>query len=225
MLASQKFTFEAWVKWVFDRPVTKPEWWWDDYESEWWDWMEKCPSQVVDFMTRLFEQPKQHLWEYSDEQLAQGLWFIASGACSDHMRALKAQSVPLEARCRCVRSFYNLFAELFAARCQPCLSHSTSNPLNGVCFMWWEFVWEPSLGYELALHKECLAVMREILMTIPNEACMESALHGLGHWRLDGPNEVTEIVDEIIGGFLRTHPDISPELRDYAECARRGSVL
>ncbi len=221
MLVSQEFTFEGWVKWVFDRPVTEPAWWWDEEseESEWWEWINKCPDQVVEFMTRLFEQPEQHLWEYSDEQLAQGLWFIASGDCSNHMHALKAQSVPLEARCRCVRSFYNLFAKLFAVRCEPCLSHSASNRINMTCFMWWDLL--PLGRCDLAVDKECLSVMREILMTIPNEACMESALHGLGHWHLYYPDEVEGIIDE----FLNTHPNISPELRDYAEWAREGRVL
>lgn len=224
MSAPFVFTFEEWVKWVFDHPVTKPEWYWSD-ESEWWVWLDEHPEQVVDFMTLLFGNPRSYLRKYSDAQLNQGLWLLADPSCSNHMFALLKESVSWEARRQCLRSFYTLFANLFAIRCPSYLLHLAAHkteppsPLNLICYMWWDLV--PLHGVHKAIDQECMAVIRKILLTISNEACIESALHGLGHWHVYCPDEVEQIIEE----FLCTQPNISPELFAYAQEAQKGCVL
>jgi hypothetical protein len=89
--------------------------------------------------------------------------------------------------------------------------------------MWWDLfpTWgHPALQSQARLDAEVLALLAQIL-TIPSDACRESALHGLGHWAASYPGSV----DAIIGAWLHTQPALRPELHRYAACARRGCVL
>src|SRR5262245_17487372 len=93
-------TFEEWLLYVFDHPVdeTKLEWYWD-LERDWW---KEEPVDAIQFMTQAFENAGMMFQPYSDAQLNQGLWFIASNACSNHMFALIDASVPWLDRKRCI---------------------------------------------------------------------------------------------------------------------------
>src|SRR5215207_1695413 len=107
-------TFEQWVIHVFDHPVDHlmPEWYWD-IDGDYWD-AQQMPNETVDYITRAFEQIESVAKPYTDAQLNQGLWYIASNGLSDYMFALMDGRVPLERRLRCVRSFYSPYANLFA---------------------------------------------------------------------------------------------------------------
>jgi hypothetical protein len=52
-------------------------------------------------------------------------------------------------------------------------------------------------------------------------ACREGALHGLGHWQMDYPRQVGEIIDR----FSMTRPELPAELQQYMLRAYGGSVL
>ena len=81
------FTFENWMTYVFDHPVpvqNEDAWYWD-IDRDWWD---ENAADSIQFMTRAFENAAVVFQPYSDAQLNQGLWFIASNACSNHMFAL-----------------------------------------------------------------------------------------------------------------------------------------
>jgi len=64
-----------------------------------------------------------------------------------------------------------------------------------------------------------LSVMEQTL-TLKEEACLESALHGLGHWGQYTPEHVHQIIER----FLVERFDISDRLRAYALQAMRGMV-
>jgi hypothetical protein len=78
-------------------------------------------------------------------------------------------------------------------------------------------------GAESAIHTVDEAILEVLARTlkIESEPCREGALHGLGHWGLNHPERVAEIIDR----WLATAPCISPELRRYADSARAGCVL
>ena len=78
----------------------------------------------------------------------------------------------------------------------------------------------PRLEDRYALHRAALDVMATIL-DFESLACVESALHGLGHWHRAFPEPVEGLID----GFLATHSDARPELLTYARSARCGCVL
>ena len=213
-------SFEEWVRFIFDRPVTSPAWYWDT-DADWWQG-EPCLS--VEYMTRAFEDAAEVLRPYSDAQLNQGLWYLINETGGE-MYALLAESVSLTDQLRCVRSIFTLFKRCFAVRCSDSLSHrdEKANPLNAVCYMWWDIfpTWgAPNDPARHMLDSELLRMMRKTL-ALDSEACRESALHGLGHWRLHYPDKTTEIIDD----FLAGRTVISRPLRSYALRARKGMVL
>jgi len=57
------------------------------------------------------------------------------------------------------------------------------------------------------------------LLSIPHDACRESALHGLNHWYLSYPR-AEAIVDE----WLEQTAGLRPELISYAQNAKVGMV-
>jgi hypothetical protein len=220
----QELTFSQWLRFVFDHPTAEfgLEWYWD-LEADWW-----AGSSLVtlQYLTQAFENASVALQPYSDTQLDRGLWYLASNACSDHMFALLDTSVPWPARQRCVRSFVALYEQCFAPRCSPHLGHLSepgANPLNMVCYMWWDIIpliGQPDVPDRKELDREILEVLESIL-AIHSLACRESALHGLGHWQLYYPGRVKCIIDR----FLNEQAVLRPELRSYALDAAHGCVL
>lgn len=218
-------TFEEWLTHVFDHPVPQSNenaWYWDMDRDRW----EEDSADSVDFLTRAFEDAAAVLEPYTNAQLNQGLWFLASNACSSHMFALMNASVPLAERVRCVRSFHELFEQCFARRCSPHLSHlpePVENPLNLVCYMWWDIhplYGDPEDPAHLELDEAALQVMESTLQ-LDSIPCRESALHGLGHWQYRYPQRVGEIIDR----FSMTRPNLPDKLRDYMLNAYTGHVL
>ena len=216
-------TFEEWLIYVFDRPVNPgQEWYWDS-DADWWH---GSNAQIIQFVTQAFENAETLFEPYSDAQLNQGLWFIASNGCSDYMFALLDPGVSWSARQRCVRSMHNLFVECFAKRCTPHLSHLDEpgmSPLNMACYMWWDILpigAQPDNPDQTGLDREILDVM-ESTLHLYSVACQESALHGLGHWQRNYPQRVTEIINS----FLQHQRGLREELRTYAMSASRGCVL
>jgi hypothetical protein len=220
----KNLTFEQWVELVFDHPVSdlNNAWYWDS-ERDWW---EEDSADTVQFLTRAFEDAAVVLQPYSDPRLNQGLWFLASNACSSHMFALTNESISWEARRRCIRSFHQLYEQCFARRCSPHLSHVEepgANPLNLVCYMWWDII--PLYGKpEDPMHREldeAILQVMESTLRLDSIPCRESALHGLGHWQPVYPGRVGEIIDN----FSMTRPELPEKLHSYMLAAYTGSVL
>ena len=94
---------------------------------------------------------------------------------------------------------------------------------NFSCYMWWDVI-PIHCGMkhhdQKGINEAVLEVFRRAL-ELKSEACLESVLHGLGHWAPWMRPQVESIVRE----FLRTRHDISEELRAYAEQAATGGVL
>lgn len=211
-------TFEEWIKFNFDRPVTDPQWYWD-IDSDYWD---GTPVITVDYLTRTFQNAAAIFQPYTNAQLKQGLWWLASD--SQYMFAVLDEAVPWPDRRRCLGSMYQLFVQCLLPRCLPeHLSHldvdvEEGSPLNTLCYMWWDLL--PIYGHpaaapgssEAETDKVCMGVMARILR-LGSDACRQSAIHGLGCWGGYYPEAVTGIVGE----FLSTHQGLSPALREYAE--------
>lgn len=162
----------------------------------------------------------------------------------------KTPPAPLQKRIACIEAMTTLFSALFAARCTSTLSHlsEAGNPLNSVCYMWWDIIpfsghfedtsiidsWElePQRKAEIITHHQSLntddnraleqAMLRVMTQTLEldSDACRESALHGLGHWSLYVGEQVRGVIDD----WLSRHPEIRPELKKYAQRARRGHI-
>jgi hypothetical protein len=179
-------------------------------------------SLVSQLLAEMFEDSGRLLAPYTTNQVARGLHF-----CLEHSRlagrAIWDSNVPEPARLRALRSFVPLFQQVMAERCLPARSQGQAeyNPLNGVCYMWWDGLYAtPDDAEHLIYDAAALQVMAAIL-AIPHLACQESALHGLGHWQMYYRVPVVHIINK----FLKETPDLPRSLVRYAHNARRGSVL
>jgi hypothetical protein len=209
-----------WIAHVFDHPVTDPAWYWSLEEPGWRD----SPEHIASLIADTFERSGELLSRFTDAQLNQGFWFLVSGLGSDYMFALDEATVPLATRLRGLRSFIPLFKQVMAVRCSPHLSHldePAANPLNIACYMWWDTLpihGKPDEPDRTEFDAEVLQGLSHLL-SIPHDACRESALHGLSEWQLSYPR-ARVIVDE----WLARTPDLRPELVSYAKLAKVGMV-
>lgn len=217
-----EWTAARWADYMFDRPVTAPEWYWvgDDLPAE------PAPAEAVAFLTELFEDAGARLAPYTSAQLNQGFWYLLGSGASGLTLATYDPTVPVAAWVRCVRAFVPLFAQVFAPRCSPHLGHRDepgADPLNLACYMWWDLLplpAPPAGPDRAALHDACLDALAATL-DLDADPCRESALHGLGHWAAHDPQRVAVSIDR----FLATTSGLRPELLAYAVAARGGCVL
>jgi hypothetical protein len=216
-------SYEEWINYVFDHAVPFYEQaWYVEPEADWWS---PRPEQAIEFLARLFENPEPLAEQFADGQIAQGLHYLVDNGAGAYCRFLTEGGVPLEARLACIEAISTLFARLFQPRCEPILSHRDEpdgNALNRICYMWWDIMpvgAAATPGTPDPIHDACLSEMREILR-LPNPACQESALHGLGHWARAYPEFAAASID----AYLAANPTLLPELVRYAEAARAGCI-
>jgi hypothetical protein len=219
-----KRTFEQWIDGIFDHPVTDPEWFWDRYSDPNVDTCVEDDETNAEYLARLFTDSDRVLRRFDDAQVGQGLRMIVSNSCSDHAYSIVGGHAPWPVRQRAIRSIYDVYEKCFANRCVEGLMHlgEAKSPLNTICFLWWDVfpAWgdpqDPSRSEEA---DEYIRVMERCLSLV-HHACLEGALHGLGHWQLIFPERTEPIVDR----FLRQRNDLRPELVLYARRARDGAV-
>jgi hypothetical protein len=214
-------TFDDWLQAVFDHPLGKPEWYWQNDFDEHWGALELYDALTVDYMTRMFLGPDR-LDRYSLEQIAQGIWFLVGESSPGHSaHALLKSDLPLQQRIGCVDAMTNFF-RVFVAPKVPGPADERKNAFHIACYMWWDIFpsyGNPNLG-EADLHRACIKTMASIL-TLPSELCQLSALHGLNHWHLHHAEEVESVVD----AFLQNPSGLTPRVIEYAATARLGHAL
>lgn len=209
-----------WIAHLFDHPVADPAWHWSSDAPLWQDSAERIATFIAD----TFERSGELLARFTDAQLNQAFWYLVDNSCSEFMFSLVEPSIPLRTRLRALRSFVPLFAQVMAIRCSPHLSHldeQPANPLNSSCYMWWDILpihGKPEEPGRTEFDAEVLRVLAQLL-SIPHDACRESALHGISEWQFYYPGART-IVDE----WLARTPGLRPELVSYAQRARIGDV-
>ena len=210
-------SFDEWLDETFGRAVSG-EWYPQFVPSD--DWPDPASDHLlVGYLTRLFEHSDEVLRCYSDRQIAAGLWELGPGDA----HCIYHRGIPTEQRERLVGSVATFFRDFFDPRCLPKLSHldkERTEPLNAICYMWWEVItwgWPKHDPDAKRLNAKDLDVM-ETVLRLPNPACQESALHGLGHMVRRSSR-----AQAIIGQFL-AKPDVSPDLEAYARAALSGCI-
>ncbi len=203
--------YDAWIKYLFDRPTTWPLWCDDidliDFTA--------TPEEFVALIGETMRRSGTDLRAYSDAQVANGLKYIFYNSVSNTVFTLVQDVVDESARAHAVRQIKHLYRDCFAKRCANVLSHRDepgSGELNIFCYMLWD-------ESPLSSWQEVVLEVMEDALTIPNYACIESALHGLGH-RTGDRSDVAAIIDN----FLERTPQLRPELVNYAKAARAGCV-
>ncbi|HEX8474005.1 MAG TPA: hypothetical protein VF666_08230 [Pyrinomonadaceae bacterium] len=206
-----ELTFEEWVEFIFNHPVTKPAWHWSDE----WEYYASDGVKLVRYLIRLFREPSFLFERYSREQLEQAFWFVPTLLCFVSFRGLLWQkNLPWKLRRELIVSIGDLFERFFAV-----------DALETSCFMWWDVL---AYGYHMTggkpedkngarVQQAMFETLKRILY-LDSRDCRMSALHGLGH--LKHP-ELEKTIDE----FLAAHTDLDEELKKYALQCRMGEIM
>jgi hypothetical protein len=220
--------YEEWVRFVFDHPVLDPHWWWQAPESGYFqEWNESADTaRTLSYVTQLFQSPEGLIERFNRRQIDQGINFLVSSSCSNHMCVLSDAKLPWADRRRCFDAMVPLYVKLMAPVYQDDLSHNEPGPGDPErptfgCYMWWDVI--PLYGGmdhcdRDRINDAVLHVFGEVLK-LKAESCLESVLHGLGHWQ----HYLPERTEPIVQRFL-SRTDISAQLRGYAERAAAGRV-
>lgn len=212
--------YDQWLTHVFAHDVTTPQWHFTDTYTP----FDGTDADYAELLTLTFTRSGTDLARYSDAQVDQGLWYLASPSSSDYLFALRNGQAPLAQKLQGIHSILHLYRDCFAARCTPTLSHldePDSSPLNGIAYMFWD-ICALSCLYDApdkaALEDAVFTVLAETLK-IPHRACIEGGLHGLGEMVHEYPERVHPIID----AYLH-FPTVDPALHAYALKARDGHI-
>lgn len=185
---------------------------------------------VVRFSSELFLNIQEIASRYSELQVCNGLESIIHALDQSWMcYAFTDKAVNCNERCHAIRNMFNVFSSLFNKQCTGALSHnvyadstseSTSKCTPGdeydyLCYMWWDIF--QCGGCPRSEVDFAVIETLEKILDLDNLTCVESGLHGLGHWSLSYPAAVKEIIQQRI-------ERLPAELRDYALKAMDGHV-
>ena len=213
--------YQEWLQFVFDRPVTSQGWYFDlDVLA-----FEADDVEIAELVAHTLENCGRDLDHYSHDQIGYGLNYIFSNSCSNVVYSLMNHAVPIPLRLRVIASIEKLYQDCFTPKCLPELGHVGSrghNMMSFICYMLWDISplsWWENRPNRPIFYNAIIDVL-EIALTSPNPACVESALHGLGHIH----GNYIERVEEVIATYLRRNVFVHPQLKVYAQQASVGHV-
>jgi hypothetical protein len=186
---------------------------------------EASEEDYADLIRETFSRSGEDLSTFSDAQVNQGVWYLASPSCSSFIFSLRDGDVPTHKKVAGILSIYELYRDCFAKRCTETLGHTDepgASDLNAICYMFWDLcplLWLDKTKDEQLLEDAVFSVL-ENTIRLPHRACIEGGLHGLAHISYRNVSRVKHVVSI----FLRT-TRLDETLREYAECARVGYVL
>lgn len=213
--------YQTWRDHLFGHPDDEPEW----YFADGFAFVPIAPRTLTAHVLRLFEAPALLMTDYSDQQIASGLKYLIDNACGGDVRLVSHIAVPQSDRLELAARIDRVYTQIFAARCAPTLGHlseEADQPLNMLCYMWWDSIVLDTTG-DARLDREFHAALIEAMgrtLAIPHPACQEGALHGLGHWGGHAPARTQALID----GYLAGNHAARPELVSYARAARSGCI-
>lgn len=231
-----EISYDTWISHVFEHD--DPEWHFHDDAPQWDE--EAEPQRTLEFLNHLFESPEFLLSRFTPDQIGGGINFMASPSCSSYGFVFLQHSLPIEDRTRCLKNIATVYESVLAKICMRTTHHNEKNWKPGhttadyVCYMFWDvfpmfgrtrnhLIYTDEVKQNLEDHCQLEAACLEALertLSIDHIAGQEGALHGLGHWQMYYPERVVPIIDRYLASSLA-----KPELAQYAENARTGSVL
>ena len=207
--------YQKWIQFLFENGAVD-----GDIYTE---YCQMPHDEMVELIKYTFLRCSLDLQKYSKSQINTGLSELLG--TSDFIFSFKEADLHYTDVVIALQSIQHLYKDLFNDRCDPVLSHldeKTDNELNNICYMLWDITplayWpdDPNQKHYYA----AIAGVMEKALYLSNPACIESALHGLGHIQ----NEAEDSVVEIINTFLKKQKNLRPELFTYANHAKIGYV-
>ncbi|MDP5240634.1 hypothetical protein Q9Q94_13905 [Uliginosibacterium sp. 31-16] len=215
--------YQEWLKHVFDRPECNQGWFFETDDPG----FDANRETLMELVTRTFTLAGTDLVAYSDKQVNDGIKYLIYSGCSDIPFALMDEAQPQTKRLELIDSIENLYRDCFAKRCTPVLGHISErspSPLNDVCYMFWDIsnlaYWEDPRHKDRSVTYAAIVNMLGKILRSENIACIESALHGLGHIH----SYALDVVESTIERFLKGQPNLPEKLLQYAHAASRGHV-
>src|SRR5215471_4097093 len=111
--------YQEWLQYVFNHPVSDPEWYFDLAAPA----FEATQEDYAELLRETFSRSGEDLAKFSDAQVNQGVWFLASPSGSNFIFSLQDGSVPAQKKVEGIRSIYELYRDCFAKRCTKTLGH------------------------------------------------------------------------------------------------------
>ncbi len=212
--------YEEWLTRVFEHEVREAEWYFEDEAGEFYG----SDAEIVELFTWTMTHCGTDLLRFSDDQVGQGFRYIFNGSCSNYAHTIRDGNVALEQRLSAIRSIKHLYVDCFAERCQGDVRNARkSSPLGGICYMLWDVTclnyWEGNPDQEQGY--EAVVDVLEAALQLKNPACIESALHGLGHTMIYAEGRCKKIIRNFIVKNANTDPDVL----FYAREALSGCIL
>lgn len=200
-------TLDEWVSAVFGCELTRflDE---DDLPPE---CLLEAP-QCLEYLTRVFEDPKSAFEGLDEAKVAQGLFLVLRDeGWTDVTLDL---DLPESARIRCIDAMVTVFTDY--------LCGDVTKELASVRYMWWDVfrTWGSPGDPEMANTDAAILRAMESILQIDCEGCQESAIHGLNHWQSGYPQRVVSTIN----AFLKRNPSCSEALRKTAEAAKQGHL-
>jgi len=184
-------------------------------------------DELVELIAYTLANAGRDLAAFSNAHLEHGLAHIFNNSCSNICFSLMDHKVDLKKRVQAVKLVSNLYTDCFEQRCAPVLGHLDqpgANELNHICYMLWDVT--PIAYWEGSSEKDIFyPVLLEVMsagLRCKNVACIEGALHGLGHLHV---HTLSSRVKALVHEFIRRNPELPLDLGSYAKNAAIGCVL
>jgi hypothetical protein len=218
--------YADWIKHVFDHPAVDanreglPKW----YHS--WDapLFEVSDEEFLALFQKTMARCGTDLLRFTDAQVGNGLDYVFNPSCSNYIFQLRDGTLAREIKASAILSIAHLYSDCLGPRCKPILGHlnESGGALNAFCYMLWDVTpltyWADNPD-KIFFYEKVIETMAFGLRST-NIACVEGALHGLGHMQLDMP----ELVAHIVGQYILENPKARKEVLAYAMQARQGTV-
>lgn len=218
--------YKTLIEFLFNRAESEGDWRYLDETDEEENAILASVSdqELVSYLIKMFENCSTDLLVFSDWQLNKGLNYIFN----NFVYSVYKKEIPLTTLLRFINSLKHLYEECFQFRCESALSHlaGAKNPLNDICYMLWDIISIPHYYRETEDREEIYEVTHklwECVLSLSNIACIESALHGIGHNSCEYSDRITKMVDKFILSYSK-NPEHNKDLINYAQCAKRGMI-
>lgn len=184
-------------------------------------------EERVRYIGEMLTNYQTDLAHFSNWQLASGMEYIFNSSISDYGIDLCEVKSNVNEHIDAILALKIFFKECYNLRCEPILSHVTGsrNPLNNLCYMIGDVSILFCCEHNIDEINAAILEVPKYILTLDNIACIESALHWLGHlWGEQEIKEAKEITEKFIIEYEQ-RSDLNLKLLNYAYCAAEGDVL
>ncbi len=209
--------YGEWLAYIFGRTTEES----DPFQMDWI--FRAAAGDIADLVQHTFENSGRDLTEYSDRQVSIGLQALLFCNFADFAHTVAGADVSEAQKIAVLRSMEPLYRDCLAVRSPAVLGHRSEtdgNPLEFLTYMLWDVSPFDVMAASTAGMSDALVQTLDATLRLPNPACVESALHGLGHL----PKAFRQRGTAVIDGWLAEKPDLRPELLNYARAARTGCI-